>query len=127
MAYKPLRALELAEQLSIDCAAAADQFPANKSDLADQLRRAANSVALNVAEGSARVSWKDYRRFVDAARGSAVETKTALRLGVGQRCIERLRFDELEALRDETARTLYGLLRFINSRIDAGETTRKIP
>jgi four helix bundle protein len=124
----PLRALELAEKLAIACALAADEFPAqDQGGLADQLRRAANSVALNLAEGAARVSLKDYRRFVDAARASGEEVKTALRLAVGQHRMTRERYDSLEAVRDEAAATIYGLLRYLSNQIQLGERTRRVP
>ena len=127
MAYKPLRALELAEQLANECSAAAADFPPHQKELADQLRRAANRMPLNLAEGATRVSLKDYRRFADTARASGEEVKLALRLGFAQHCVTRERFERIEALRDETARTLYGLLRYLDRRIANGEKTRTIP
>ena len=48
-------------------------------DLADEVRRAAKSVALNVAEGSRRVG-RDRPHSYSIAAGSADEVRTALRV-----------------------------------------------
>ena len=51
-------------------------------DLASQLRRAAASVVLNLAEGSGRIG-KDRLQHFRIAEGSALETESALRLAKG--------------------------------------------
>lgn len=51
----------------------ADNIPRGYSSLADQLKRAAWSIPLNIAEGCGKNSINDKRRFYAIARGSAME------------------------------------------------------
>ena len=52
---------------------ALESWPRGHSKLADQLRRAATSIPLNIAEGSGKAPGPDHRRFYAIARGSAME------------------------------------------------------
>jgi four helix bundle protein len=56
-------------------------FPdAERYDLISQMRRAAVSVSSNIAEGEARSSKKERRRFYEIARSSLVEIDTQLEI-----------------------------------------------
>jgi len=50
-----------------------------KDTLGKQIVRSADSLALNIAEGHGRFLYKEFRNFCFIARGSLVETKTALK------------------------------------------------
>jgi four helix bundle protein len=52
--------------------------PRGHADLRDQLRRAAFSVPLNIAEGTGRVTAADAARHFAIARGSAMECASVL-------------------------------------------------
>jgi four helix bundle protein len=66
-----------AYKLAIDFTAIAlqliDELPAGHATLRDQLRRAAISIPLNIAEGTGKNSKADRLRFYAVARGSAME------------------------------------------------------
>ena len=58
-----------------------------KDTLGKQLTRAADSMALNIAEGYGRFSFKENKMFCYYARGSAYETMTALKLAHDRKLI----------------------------------------
>jgi four helix bundle protein len=113
--YKTLKAWQHAQRLAIDCARISKSFPDyEQNGLADQLRRACFSVPLNIAEGNTRFGSRDARRFFDIARGSLAEVETILGMSQELGYITAVDFGRLEALTDETGRTLYGLLRKVS-------------
>lgn len=114
--YKTLKAWQHAQRLAVECARAAKNFPDYEQDaLADQLRRGAYSVVLNIAEGNARKGSREYRRFLDTANGSLAEVETLLGLARDLEYVEPVVFARLEALASETGKTLFGLLRKVSA------------
>ena len=78
--------------------------------LTSQFRRAAVSISVNIAEGSAKTK-KDFSRFVDMARGSVFECVTILQISERLNYISRSRFNELRDKLVEISKMLSGLKR----------------
>ena len=113
-AFRSLKVWQHAQRFAVECGKATKRFPiTDRGILADQLRRAAFSVPLNISEGSARKGAKEFRRFLDTARGSLAEAQNALELAVEMEYLTRDEYDRLDAIATETAKTLWGLLRKI--------------
>ena len=80
-----------------------------------QLRRAALSIASNVAEGNGRAYPKDYMRFLSIARGSLKEVETILEVS---RLLGYSSPDSLETamgLADEVSRMLTSMRKRLNA------------
>ncbi|HRO70342.1 MAG TPA: four helix bundle protein [Chitinophagaceae bacterium] len=66
-----------------DCYRQTNSFPpAEKFGMISQIRRAALSVHLNIAEGCSRKSLKERKRFYEISRGSLIEVDAALDIAV---------------------------------------------
>jgi four helix bundle protein len=121
--HHTLKAWQHAERLAVECSKAAQRFPDFEQEaLADQLRRAAYSVPLNIAEGTSRKGTRDYRKFLDTAWGSLAEVQTALAIARDVGYVQPAEFGRLEALSTETSKTLFGLLRKVSQASERPKT-----
>ena len=96
----------------------AEQLPRGRGYLADQLRRASTSVALNIAEGAGEFARDDKARFYRMARRSA--TECAAILDVCRR-LELLDADAYQSGRDRLLGIVSMLVRLIRSVGSAGQ------
>lgn len=80
-------------------------------NLISQLRRAALSVHLNIAEGSSRRSSTERKRYYEIARGSVIEIDSALDIVVG---LEFVKKDQLIKLGETIIKTFKLLTGMIN-------------
>jgi len=86
-----------------------------KYNLADQIRRAATSVILNIAEGYGRYHYLDSLRFYYIARGSLMEVLSALI------ACERRKYTQNELIRQRelchsALRSLNGYIRYVRAQ-----------
>ena len=84
-----------------------------KQTVGKQLVRAADSIGINIAEGSGRGSRMDNSRFLRIARGSLYETKHWLRRSYRRNLITHDQVHELAPLIDKLAPKLNAYLRSV--------------
>lgn len=90
----------------------ADSLPQKyQFSFADQLRRAALSIASNIAEGAGRQSKRDRSNFYSIAKGSLYETVNIVKLSEKLHLVDLRRFNLMEIYSDaeEIVKMLYGL------------------
>ena len=83
-----------------------------KKTLGAQIADAADSIALNIAEGYGRFHYKDNKNFCYYSRASAKETLTAVRKAKLRNLISEKEFHLLNQKLDSYFRMMYG---YINS------------
>ena len=82
-------------------------FPAEeKYGLADQLRRAVNSIILNIAEGSYRKTDKDFAHFLNQASASLYEVVSCLDLAFDSHYITQKLQENFSLKAEELAKQL---------------------
>jgi four helix bundle protein len=87
------------------------EFPKSEIyGLTSQMRRAAVSVASNIAEGAGRGSKAEFRQFLNMARGSNCELQTQLVIASNLGMATRDRIESVKSLSHEVGRMLNGLL-----------------
>ena len=116
--YRDLVCWQQAIELALEVNALADSLPRREWDSASQLRRAARSVHLNIAEGNGRRTCADYLRFLGDARGSLNEVDSELRYLTRRYPANALTAPALERVL-HVAKPLSGLIKAIERKRDA--------
>ena len=110
--FGELTAWQRAHQLTVRIYEITIHFPSHERfGLTAQMRRASFSVASNIAEGYAKKGPKEFRRFLDIALGSLAELNYCLILARELRYLDEAAWREIEAMREETGRVVWGLYR----------------
>ncbi len=117
--YKDLIAWQKAMELVVEIYKATENFPrAELYGMTSQLRRAAVSVPSNIAEGQARFTTKEFRKFLSDARGSLAEIETQLTISQMLHFLPRDESLRLLGLAGEVGRVLNGLLSSIKAKVE---------
>jgi len=106
--FEKLDVYHEAVDLALDIYKLTRNFPKEEMfGIVSQLRRAAVSISLNIAEGSSR-SKKDFSHFLDMARGSCYELVPLLRIALELKYLDQKEHDKL-----------YGRVNLLAKRISA--------
>src|SRR3989338_1545092 len=102
--YKNMEIFQLSYSLALDIHKLLDKFPEEqKENMTSQMRRAATSIPLNIAEGSVKKSHREFLNFLSYAYGSAKELDVLLSMSKDLEYITKedyeLLFERLDMLR----------------------------
>ena len=121
--YQNIRSYHLAYNFVLAVYNYTKNFPkSEESNLRSQLRRAAVSLPLNIAEGSAKSSQKEFLYFLGVAYASAKEVEVLLSLCLDLGYFKKLEYDSLSKSLDEFNAKLFLFMRDIESRVTGNRT-----
>jgi len=112
LAHTKLDVFQVSRNLTLECYRLTKGFPSDeKYAMVQQIRRAAVSVHLNIAEGCSRRSAVERRRYFEIARGSVIEVDTAIDIAFKLRYCDFKSLDSLGTAIVSCFRQLTGLMR----------------
>jgi four helix bundle protein len=115
--YQELVVWQKARSFAGDVYRVTDNFPRSEIyGLTSQLRRAAVSVASNIAEGQGRLTKGEFCNFLGQARGSLLELETQLAISLDLHFLSDDEFKKLEGKSSEVLRMLNGLIESLRLR-----------
>lgn len=85
--------------------------------LRDQLRKSCVSISSNIAEGFERETNKEFIRFLFIAKASAGEFRSQLYLAYDLSYLSNERFNELFEAVNEISKMIYGLIKYLKSKL----------
>jgi four helix bundle protein len=108
--YEKFEAWKVAHDLALEVYRISDQWPScERYQLTSQVRRAALSVPTNIAEGAAKRGPREFRRYLDIARGSLSELSYLLRFSKDRGILDVETFQALDELRNRAGKVAWGL------------------
>jgi four helix bundle protein len=112
VSYKDLTVWQRSVDLVMEIYGITEKFPSNELyGLTSQMRRAAVSIASNIAEGKARSTRKDYRHFLYNSFGSGAEHGTQVEIAKKLKFRVASDFSKIDALLEEIMKMLNVLIR----------------
>ena len=118
--HKDLDVWRLAVDLAQGIYEVSKPFPRDEQfGMTSQMRRAAISIASNIAEGAARHGQREFSQFLYIALGSASELETHLEIARRVSLLTEGDFARLDALLARVAQTLRGLIRSVKLEMDS--------
>jgi four helix bundle protein len=116
--YRDLKVWQKAIDMVVGCYEISRRFPKDEIyGLTSQLRRAAVSVPVNIAEGYGRGSRKEYLQFLTIAQGSLKEVETHLIIAQRLDYLTQAQLKIALTRSDEIGKMLGSLIRSLKEKI----------
>ena len=110
--FENLKVWQMSLDLSLEIHALTRSFPKDELFiLTSQIKRAADSVTLNITEGSTLQSDNEFKRFLIYANRSALEVVGSLYPGKGRSLINKVDFDKLNKSYEKLVAMIQALIR----------------
>lgn len=111
LAHTKLDAYTYSHHLVVECYKITKSFPSDERfGMMHQIRRAAVSVHLNLAEGASRKSPLERKRFFEISRGSVIEIDSAIDIALSLNYTSNEELKKLEFLIITTFKLLSGMI-----------------
>ena len=109
--FRELKVWEKSHQLTLEIYRLSTGFPKEEQyGITSQIRRAAASIGLNIAEGCGRGVDADFKRFLYIALGSASEIEYCLLLALDLKYISKDIHNELDDQINEVKKMLFAFI-----------------
>ncbi len=117
--YKNLEIYQLAHEFVLDTYKFTEAFPQHEgSNLVSQMRRAACSVPLNIAEGTGGVSYRVFLNFLGFSYRSCLELQASFLLCRDLKYLDEEFYSEMYEKLDKLIRKLFCYMRTIEQNAD---------
>ena len=93
--------------------------------LVNQIRRAAQSITANIAEGFEREGNREFIQFLSQAKGSVGEVKDELHTALDEGYITQSDFDSAYALAEDTTRLIGGFMSYLRRAESTGSKFKR--
>ncbi|MBS3130919.1 four helix bundle protein [Candidatus Woesearchaeota archaeon] len=117
--YKNMEIFKLGYGFCLEVYKILDNLPEKEKDnLTSQLRRAATSIPVNIAEGSVKKSYREFLNFLNYSYGSCKEIDVLLMMCYDLGYINKKEYDKIFSKLDELMAKLFSFMKNIESRFE---------
>jgi four helix bundle protein len=111
LSHTKLSVYQYSKELALECYKVTRHFPADERfGMIQQIKRAALSVHLNLAEGASRKSVTERKRYFEISRGSVIEIDTAFGIAFSLEYVNMEQMHHLGDLIIKTFKLLTGMI-----------------
>ena len=124
--YRELKVWNESVELAVEVYTKVKAFPKDELfGLTSQMKRAAVSITSNIAEGAARNSQKDFKRFLSMASGSAAELSSQIEIAQKLKFVSDLEFNTTQTKLEMIHKMIYKLQAAIQKSINDKNSNKK--